>query len=278
MDARAPIQSLDQKWLNGQDGHALAKCPRSVVYRIFIIGRGGACKSSGRSAWRTDNRQMTISDTVRRLSVDNLWAIYALVLLSSALWVFASPLLSAYEIITVRSELITKWYCLMGTLIAGLGFVIITDGLPSMFSKRRARCLAFLCALVCVYSGLRWSDRMFLYWKQLYIPTEALSMIMSDLEVLKEKKITSSSDEYRSLPISSLPKHLTYLGRENEFFGAFSQAVPNSLNVSIIRVAYGYQNRRWGIFIGNLDILTNRWPTYKVAIISSNGCFFAGPD
>ena len=192
------------------------------------------------------------------------------------LWSSLAPLLSARQIISVRLELSAGWFCVPAGVLAALGFLYFTKGA----SKRM---LAFswtlsIVAILALIATQRASDRMFVHWKIAYVPERNWPMLASELSGLARELALRSGDGVSIIPTDRLPSDFSYLGRCNEYFGGFAETDVTGVGTITSRVAYGYQGRRWGLFLGLEEFLVARWPNYAFQKVT-NGCYlFAGPD
>jgi hypothetical protein len=193
----------------------------------------------------------------------------------ACMWSVMAAFLSAYEAISVVTELASYWLALF--IVVGGGWLYLRK--PSQATAQinlRFRSLVVIAAFMIVVISWRLSTSQFFFWKMRSIPRNAWPRMASDLEVFG-RQMTETGINY--LPTTeSPPKSLQRLGLGEDYKGG----VCNIWNASdysgvFAIIAFGYKGRSWGLCLGPEMRAKEYCRRGKYVNVASNAYFFCGP-
>jgi hypothetical protein len=195
-------------------------------------------------------------------------------------WTYSSPFFSARQLISVDTEMLLHFSSFLMSISGLLAYIFIRrTKQPSWRILDFITLFALFVSVGLVCMGWNLSDRFFFNWKMRNTPNETWYSVVKEVNALGAQ-VVAANDEDFWLPITKndLPKVFDHIGLRGEFASGRAQMDPGGKEQAVVLVLYGYKSRRWGIYLGDSEYLTSRWPHARIARVTEDLLFFVSPD
>lgn len=205
------------------------------------------------------------------------WIVGGLLVISALVWGLASPCLTASHAISVQMESGLRW---LSSCIVFIGLALFWKG-RRLSGQVRACVLVFGTAVILVVVGITWvqSSFIFFWWVTHTRSSPAWVSVSREVASLRWKLLEGDhQNDWFAIEKDDLPDAFDHVGQKQEY--AFGQAQMDTSGKpdAQVLIAYGYKNRRWGVYYGNEEYLRQRWPRANFFQPTTNLLYFVTTD
>ena len=192
---------------------------------------------------------------------------------SLASWCAIASTLSARGLISVWREMSSYSPCF---LLSICGAFVILYREERKSSWHIPRCIiAVASPFIVILFWINLSEDVFRSWKLNSISPVQWTRIVSDLEHFAAELPKKEGEAFTDFDRDRLPESLLLLGIRGDCNGG---TVLNLNGEQSVYVAYGNKVRRWGIVVGNSELLKGKFRKSTPSLVATNAVFFLGPN